>query len=209
MTCDPTLVAAVRTVPSGTYVDLLHPDPDDIHLEDIAHHLAGINRWTGASRYTVAEHCVYVSCLAPPARARWSLLHDAAEFVLGDVSGPLKSVLRGVSDLPDCVRAELRAELSPALWEFLSVAIPGYKALQSRWDNAIAVRFGVEPLDVKQWDREALLAERRDILGLDGVPWIEDGAGYVAVSTPVLPLCDPAAAERLFLGRAWELGIHE
>lgn len=75
---------------SGVLVDLVDPDPRTILLEDIAYHLAGINRWTGGSRYTDAQHCVHVYRLSGEP---WGLLHDAEEAYIGDVSHPLKELL--------------------------------------------------------------------------------------------------------------------
>lgn len=197
----------IRTHTPGVYLDLLHPDPDLISLEDIAWSLARINRWTGHTRsYSVAEHCVYVSCIAPEPLRPWALLHDAEEYATGDCASPLKMLLRGIPDLPEDVRRELRAELSPELWQFLYAGLPGYRSIQDGWARAVSARFGVPIEHIKQWDREALLAERRDLLGIDE-PWIEDGMGYVAYPVPVRPLGDPTKAERLYLRRAWELGI--
>lgn len=68
------------------------------NLQDIAYHLAGINRYTGGSRYSVAQHCVVAARMAArhypyetnlPARM---LIHDVAESAYGDMSSPLKSL---------------------------------------------------------------------------------------------------------------------
>jgi hypothetical protein len=84
---------------SGVVVDLAHPDPDRIYLEDIAYHTAGIFRWTGGSRFTVAQHGVIVYHLS---KTPWGLLHDAHEAYVGDVSHHLKRLLgpayREISD---------------------------------------------------------------------------------------------------------------
>lgn len=88
----------IKTV-SGRRVYLADPNPDDFHVPDIACHLAGINRYTGGSRYSVAQHCVVAARAAKrlypaahylPAKM---LIHDASEFACGDVSSPLKSLL--------------------------------------------------------------------------------------------------------------------
>lgn len=86
-----TTITAPMRLHSGKLIDLANPDPDAITLEDIAWHLAGINRWTGASRYTDAQHCVLVYLLS--GYEPWALLHDAHEAYVGDMSYPLKSLI--------------------------------------------------------------------------------------------------------------------
>lgn len=70
----------------------LDPRVEEVHLEDIAHHLSMICRYGGAvSRYySVAEHSVLVSLYVPPEYAKEALLHDAAEAYVGDLVRPLK-----------------------------------------------------------------------------------------------------------------------
>lgn len=84
---------------SGRLFFLADPKPEDFNLGDIARHLAGINRYTGGSRFTVAQHCVVASRMAEryypghrylPAKM---VIHDADEAYYGDVSSPLKSLL--------------------------------------------------------------------------------------------------------------------
>lgn len=64
---------------SGKRIDLLNPNPDQIDITDIAHHLSIINRFTGATRcpYSVAQHSLYVSMLLPESLQLHGLLHDA------------------------------------------------------------------------------------------------------------------------------------
>ena len=90
----------LRTM-TGQWVDILDPDPATIRIEDIAYHLAGICRWGGACRprYTVAEHCIRVSALVDNDIALEALLHDAAEYLIGDVSSPLKALLPAYRDI--------------------------------------------------------------------------------------------------------------
>lgn len=79
------------TTSTGRFVDLLHPKPEMVAIEDIAHALSKINRFTGhTSRpYTVADHCLLASYMGIGGRLA-CLLHDAAEAYLGDVASPLK-----------------------------------------------------------------------------------------------------------------------
>lgn len=73
---------------SGRKFYPLAPDPDHIIVEDVAHHLAKIARWTGATKgddatYSVAQHAVYVSHMCAPKDALWGLHHDDSEALHG------------------------------------------------------------------------------------------------------------------------------
>ncbi|MBS9477336.1 YfbR-like 5'-deoxynucleotidase [Ancylobacter radicis] len=118
---------------SGRRLDLIDPSPLDIEIEDIAHGLARVARWNGqtagAHIFSVAQHSVLVELIArrqASARGadlapRWllaTLLHDAPEYVVGDMISPFKAVLGG--DYKE-VEARLLAAVSlrfglPALW---------------------------------------------------------------------------------------------
>ena len=88
---------------SGRRLDLLDPTPLDIEIEDIAHGLAFVARWNGQTRgdwpYSVAEHSLLVEQIFarlgdPP--AKWclaALLHDAPEYVIGDMISPVKAAV--------------------------------------------------------------------------------------------------------------------
>jgi 5'-deoxynucleotidase YfbR-like HD superfamily hydrolase len=89
---------------SGRRLDLLDPTPVDIEIEDIAHGLAFVARWNGQTRgdwpYSVAEHSLLVEEIFtrfnPGSTARWrlaALLHDAPEYVIGDMISPVKSAI--------------------------------------------------------------------------------------------------------------------
>lgn len=78
---------------SGKYVDPFDLQFDDVCIEDIAHHLSNLCRFTGAGPfYSVAQHSVQVSWACRGSRdfALAGLLHDAAETYLNDISSPLK-----------------------------------------------------------------------------------------------------------------------
>lgn len=91
---------------SGRRLNLLDPSPLDIEIEDIAHGLARVARWngqtTGAHIYSVAQHSLLVDEIAGAispsvslATRRAVLLHDAAEYVIGDMISPFKAVIGG------------------------------------------------------------------------------------------------------------------
>ncbi len=169
---------------SGKRVHLLAPSVEDIDLEDIAHHLAHIGRFTGAGDEiaTVAQHCVHVSLLAPPALAAWGLLHDASEAYLGDVSSPLKALL------------------------------PEYQRLEALWQDVIAQRFGV-PIQrgVKPYDIQSLLTEKyhNGPRGMTDCEFLG-----VPETTPIPPISpehwfafNSRQAKSAYLQRAKELGL--
>lgn len=88
---------------SGRRLDLLNPDPIDIAIEDIAHGLARVARWNGqtvgAHAYSVAQHALIVEEIADGQDGwddRWrlaALLHDGAEYVIGDLISPFKNAI--------------------------------------------------------------------------------------------------------------------
>ena len=110
---------------SGRRLDLLDPTPVDIEIEDIAHGLAFVARWNGQTKgdyaYSVAEHSILVTDiyarLVSEAPVRWrlaALLHDAPEYVIGDMISPVKAAVG-----------------------------PGYGELDDRLMSAIHLRFGL------------------------------------------------------------------
>ena len=112
---------------SGRRLDLLDPSPLDVEIEDIAHGLARVARWNGQTKgehaFSVAQHCVLVERIVAelsPGLARetrlMALLHDAPEYVIGDLISPFKVAI-GIN----------------------------YKALENRLQSAIHVRFGLPP----------------------------------------------------------------
>lgn len=102
---DPALAPrAWQRMLSGRRLDLLDPSPLDIEIEDIAHGLARVARWNGQTlgehAFSVAQHCVIVEDLVAslrpglgPAERLTALLHDAPEYVIGDMISPFKAAL--------------------------------------------------------------------------------------------------------------------
>ncbi|MBL4892334.1 MAG: HD family hydrolase [Rhizobiaceae bacterium] len=116
---------------SGRRLDLLDPSALDVELEDIAHGLARVARWNGQTKgphaFSVAQHSILVwqiFCkLKPDASPKWemmALLHDAPEYVIGDLISPFKAAVGG-----------------------------DHKALEERLLNAIHLRFGLPTTPLK------------------------------------------------------------
>jgi uncharacterized protein len=141
---------------SGRRLDLLDPSPLDIEMEDIAYGLARVARWngqtSGARIYSVAQHCLLVEALARARQPRLDrqrrlavLLHDAPEYVIGDMISPFKAVIGDA-----------------------------YKAVERRLLTAIHLRFGLpahtapelEDL-IKAADRQAAYLEATRLAGFE------------------------------------------
>ncbi|MFV0243882.1 MAG: hypothetical protein ACK5IB_02520 [Qingshengfaniella sp.] len=127
---------------SGRRLDLLDPTPMDVEVEDIAHGLAFVARWNGQTigdhPYSVAEHSLLVEVLftrmVPKAPVKWqlaALLHDAPEYVIGDMISPVKAAIG-----------------------------PGYGTLDTRLTAAIHQRFGLPAVLPKQIKAQIKRADR-------------------------------------------------
>jgi hypothetical protein len=89
---------------SGRRLDLLDPSPADVEIADIAHGLARVARWNGQTKgehaFSVAQHVVFVEAITQHLETGWSaewrlaaLLHDAPEYVIGDLISPFKTAI--------------------------------------------------------------------------------------------------------------------
>jgi 5'-deoxynucleotidase YfbR-like HD superfamily hydrolase len=125
---------------SGRRLDLLDPTPVDIEVEDIAHGLAFVARWNGQTSgdwpFSVAEHSLLVEelygAMQPGVPARWrlaALLHDAPEYVIGDMISPVKAAVGPAYEALDArlaaairIRFGLPAELPPAVKRAIKAA---------------------------------------------------------------------------------------
>jgi 5'-deoxynucleotidase YfbR-like HD superfamily hydrolase len=139
---------------SGRRLDLLDPSPLDIEIADIAHGLARVARWngqtSGAHIFSVAQHTLLVEAVMRVQNPRIdtrlrlaALLHDAPEYVIGDMISPFKAVLGG-----------------------------DYKAVEKRLLSAIHIRFGLPPQlsaeierQIKSADRGAAYLEATELAG--------------------------------------------
>lgn len=111
---------------SGRRLDLLDPSPMDVELSDIAHGLARVARWNGQTggdyAFSVAQHSVLVleifSTLNPKESQEaqlYALLHDAAEYVMGDIISPFKAAMGGnYKDVEDRLLATIHVRFSLA-----------------------------------------------------------------------------------------------
>lgn len=165
---------------TGHQYPLLHPSPSDILIEDIAHALSNVCRFSGHCRkfYSVAQHSFLCSLMVPTEFAMDALLHDASEAYLGDLSRPLK----------------------------YSDYLVGYRRIEMLTEEAIAEKFCLEiprPTCIKTVDNKMLVTERRDLVGITEAGWEMD-----IVATPYTFRIDawpPEKAEKEFLWRFGKL----
>jgi hypothetical protein len=141
---------------SGRRLDLLDPSPLDVEIADIAHGLARVARWNGQTRgahaFSVAQHCLVVVRLAHELRPGLTregrmaaLLHDAPEYVIGDLISPFKAAV-GID----------------------------YKDFERKLLSAIHIRFGLAPQQptelvalIKRADRISAFYEATQLAGFD------------------------------------------
>jgi 5'-deoxynucleotidase YfbR-like HD superfamily hydrolase len=141
---------------SGRRLDLIDPSPIDIEIEDIAHGLSRVARWNGQTTgdhiFSVAQHALLVESIATQTgrdmSPQWRLailLHDAPEYVIGDMISPFKNAL-GVD----------------------------YRAFEDRLQRAIHIRFGLPPIvdadlkkRIKDADRAAAYFEATMLAGFE------------------------------------------
>lgn len=148
----PTPPRAWQRMLSGRRLDLLDPTPIDIEVEDIAHGLAFVARWNGQTigdyAYSVAEHSLLVEKIyalqnpkAPPKWRLAALLHDAPEYVIGDMISPVKSAVGpSYSDLDDKLTAaiHIRFGLPATLPKTVKAAIKRADKV-SAWLEAVKI----------------------------------------------------------------------
>lgn len=175
---------------SGRRLDILNPSPVDVEIEDIAHGLSRVARWNGQTKgeqaFSVAQHSVLVERImvhmkpSLPAQDRLAgLLHDAPEYVMGDVISPFKVIL-GV----------------------------GYTRMENRLQEIIHIRFGL-PAQVPEKLHKILkradnLSAYFEAIGLAGFSKSEAqklwGRPPHGLSLDITPL-PPEVAKRVFLER--------
>jgi uncharacterized protein len=182
---------------SGRRLDLLNPSPLDIEIADIAHGLARVARWNGQTRgehaFSVAQHCLLVERLVQELEPKLSrkfrlaaLLHDAPEYVIGDLISPFKAAV-GFD----------------------------YKDFELTLLAAIHVRFGLsasQPAEIatliKRADRISAHHEAVQLAGFArGEARRYFGVPPARLRTPKLVPLPPEAAEKQFLDRFARLSL--
>ena len=169
---------------SGRRLDILDPSPMDVELSDIAHGLAHVARWNGQTLgdypFSVAQHSVLVLELfrahnpdCEGVAQLQALLHDAPEYVMGDIISPFKAAMGG-----------------------------NYKDVENRLLSAIYLRFSLPSAQtgalaklIKKADREAAFFEAIHLAGF------EDTEARKLFGEPSMPAFDVEAFDRLI--RPW------
>ena len=189
---------------SGRRLDLLDPSPGDIEIEDIAHGLARVARWNGQTvgrhAFSVAQHALLVEDIAGLLHTeldrRWrlaALLHDAPEYVIGDLISPFKAAI-GLD----------------------------YKAFERRLQEAIHRRFGLPPTlpariiaIIKSADRIAAFYEATRLAGFtqaEANRYFDVPRGmpvHLSDRLEALNAVPVANAQARFLARFWDLAEDE
>jgi 5'-deoxynucleotidase YfbR-like HD superfamily hydrolase len=181
---------------SGRRLDLLDPSPLDVEVEDIAHGLSRVARWngqtTGRWAFTVAQHSLLVEGLVgrfrPTAPRAWrlaALLHDAPEYVIGDLITPFKAAV-GFD----------------------------YKALEVRLQTAVHLRFGLPArmpksaaVLIKRADRAAAYLEATQLAGFSSLEGHRFFGRPRGLETLRLDAWPPTEAKERFLARFAELAL--
>ena len=181
---------------SGRRLDLLDPSPVDVELSDIAHGLARVARWNGQTHgdhaFSVAQHSLVVEqvfrlqnpdCGAE--QCQMALLHDAPEYVIGDMISPFKAVVGG-----------------------------GYKAVEQRLEAAIHLRFALPPhpsatlkTKIKKADAVSAYFEATRLAGFgeaEARKFFGQPRGITAEMIAIEPMATSEAQER-FAARFYEI----
>ncbi len=175
---------------SGRRLNLLDPSPIDVEIEDIAHGLSRVARWNGQTSgdcaFTVAQHCVVVVDLIERFKAnatpQWrlaALLHDAAEYVIGDLISPFKAAV-GLD----------------------------YKTLEVSLQHAIHIRMGLPPVMpksaqtlIKRADRASAYLEATQLAGFDPREAGRFFGRFKAIDDIQLIPAPPEQAKAMFMDR--------
>jgi 5'-deoxynucleotidase YfbR-like HD superfamily hydrolase len=188
-------IRAWQRMLSGRRLDLLDPSPLDVELSDIAHGLARVARWNGQTSgdhaFSVAQHSLAVEAIfrsqnrCDADECLMALLHDAPEYVIGDMISPFKAVVGG-----------------------------GYKAVEKRLESAVHLRFGLpaatpRPLKakIKKADSIAAFFEATELAGFsraEATKFFGEPRGITLDMIPIAPM--PAIeAQRRFAERFAEI----
>lgn len=172
---------------SGRRLDLLNPSPLDIELSDIAHGLARVARWNGQTNgdhaFSVAQHSLVVETIfrqqnrCDAGECLIALLHDAPEYVIGDMISPFKAVVGG-----------------------------GYKTVEKRLEAAVHLRFGLPPTTpaslkakIKKADQVAAFFEATELAGFshaEAIKFFGTPRGITVEMIDIAPLPAVEAQQR-------------
>ena len=181
---------------SGRRLDLIDPSPLDVEIADIAHGLARVARWNGQTKgpeiFSVAQHSLLVEALfaagdvASPQARLAALLHDAPEYVIGDMISPFKAAVGG-----------------------------DYKLVEARLKRVVLIRFGLTAQPSEDLERRIKVADRASAyLEATALAGFSIAEARKLFGEPDLPLRDfaafleprrPADVEAQFLNRFAEL----
>jgi 5'-deoxynucleotidase YfbR-like HD superfamily hydrolase len=181
---------------SGRRLDLIDPSPLDVEIADIAHGLARVARWNGQTKgpeiFSVAQHSLLVEALfaargaASPQARLAALLHDAPEYVIGDMISPFKAAVGG-----------------------------DYKLVEARLKRAVLIRFGLTAEPSEELERRIKVADRASAyLEATALAGFSIAEARKLFGEPDLPIRDlaafleprrPADVEAQFLARFAEL----
>lgn len=171
--------SSISTI-GGKEFKFFSPETHEFDIEEIAHSLSNLCRFTGHVKefYSVAQHSVLTSYFVPDNMRMCALLHDAGEAFLGDVSSPLKANLED------------------------------YKKIEEAVEKAIAKHFGIQyphPAEVKHADYRLLVTEKRDLLPREIKP--KEWAGFKDIKPIdyVIRPMEPKLAKTYFMNRYKEL----
>jgi uncharacterized protein len=183
---------------SGRRLDLIDPSPLDVEIGDIAHGLARVARWNGQTKgpeiFSVAQHSLLVEALfaardGASSQARLAaLLHDAPEYVIGDMISPFKAAVGG-----------------------------DYKRVEARLMRAVLIRFGLSAERSEDLERRIKIADRASAyLEATALAGFSIAEARKLFGEPDLPIRDfaafleprrPADVEAQFLTRFGELDV--
>jgi 5'-deoxynucleotidase YfbR-like HD superfamily hydrolase len=172
---------------SGRRLDLLNPSPLDIELSDIAHGLARVARWNGQTNgdhaFSVAQHSLVVETIfrqqnrCDAGECLVALLHDAPEYVIGDMISPFKAVVGG-----------------------------GYKTVEKRLEAAVHLRFGLPSTTpaalkakIKKADQVAAFFEATELAGFshaEAIKFFGAPRGITIQMIDIVPLPAVEAQQR-------------
>lgn len=165
---------------SGAMFNLLEPDCSEINIEDIAHSLSNQCRFNGHTKrfYSVAQHSVLVSYLVEPSQALAALMHDSAEAYYGDIPTPLKRLLPLIE--------QKEAETLKLIF------------------NLIGLPYPLTP-EIHHADKQMLAAEVNQLLNPAHEPEYWQCIAHITPPTTKIFTLTPRLAEKLFLGRFYQL----